>query len=113
MDSKTKAKLGNAKVKAGNRAKLNVRVTSPFVSNVTGKVLVKVSGQKKKITERLTAMDKGKAKIQLPKLKSGKYSVKREVRRLQHRQALEGQPVEAHCEVIAAAASTATPPVRA
>ena len=76
MDSKTQAKLGNAKVNAPKRAKLNVRVTSRYVSNVTGKVKVKISGHKKKLTERLTATDKGKAKIQLPKLKPGKYQVK-------------------------------------
>ena len=69
--SKTTGRLGTKKVSAGQRAKLSVRVTSRFVTNVTGKVLVKVAG--KSITTRLGSASHGKATIQLPKLKKGRY----------------------------------------
>jgi len=71
--SKTKARLGRAKVSAGKRGKLSVRVTSRFVTNVTGRVLVKVSG--KRIKARLAASGHGKATIRLPKLKPGRHHV--------------------------------------
>ena len=73
VSSKTTARLGRAKVKAGRRGTLNVRVTSPFVSNVTGKVQVRVSG--KKVTDRLATFDHGKTTIRLPKLKRGRHGV--------------------------------------
>ena len=73
VSSKTTARLGRAKVKAGRRGTLIVRVTSPFVSNVTGKVQVRVSG--KKITDRLATYDHGRTKIRLPKLKRGRHGV--------------------------------------
>ena len=73
--STTKATLPRAKVTAGTRATLRVRVTSPFVTNVTGKVVVRVSG-KKRITHRLTQHSHGKAKFKLPHLnKPGRYKV--------------------------------------
>jgi hypothetical protein len=73
VDSKTKAKLSSAKVSAAKRGKLTIKVTSRFVTNVTGKVLVKVSG--KSIKAHLATYDHGTAKIRLPKLKPGRYPV--------------------------------------
>jgi hypothetical protein len=73
VSSKTTARLGRAKVKAGRRGKLNVRVTSPYVTNVTGKVQVRVSG--KRVTDRLAAFDHGRTTIRLPKLKRGRHMV--------------------------------------
>ena len=70
VSSKTTARLGG-KVKAGKRGKLTVRVTSPFVSNVTGKVTVKIG--KKKLTHRLTAAEHGRSTINLPKLSTGNH----------------------------------------
>jgi hypothetical protein len=74
VSSSIKAKLGSAKVKAGGKGKLTVTVTSPFVSNVTGKLTVKVAG--KKLTNRLGASDRGKATINLPKMnKPGAHQI--------------------------------------
>jgi hypothetical protein len=73
VSSKTKARLSSKKVKAGRHGKLSVQVTSHFVSNVTGKVQVRVSG--KKATDRLAASDHGKTTIRLPKLKRGSHMV--------------------------------------
>ena len=70
VTSKTTARLGG-KIKAGKRGKLTVRVTSPFVSNVTGKVTVKIG--KKKLTNRLTATEHGRSTINLPKLSVGTH----------------------------------------
>jgi Bacterial Ig-like domain (group 3) len=70
--SKVKA-LKPAKVKAGKKGTLRLKVTSPFVAPVTGKVVVKVSG--KKVTDKLTARDHGTATVRLPKLKSGTYKI--------------------------------------
>ena len=73
--SKTKAVLAKAKVTAGKRATLHVKVTSRFVSNVTGKVVVRVAG--KKVTERLKTRSHGKSAVRLPRLKKpGHYQVK-------------------------------------
>jgi hypothetical protein len=75
VSSTTKAILARAKVRAGTRARLRVRVTSPFVTNVTGKVVVRVPG-KKKITHRLTQRSHGKTTFKLPRLKKpGRYKV--------------------------------------
>jgi hypothetical protein len=73
--STTKAILPRAKVTAGTRATLRVRVTSPFVTSVTGKVVVRVAG-KKKITHRLTQRSHGKSTFKLPHMKKpGRYKV--------------------------------------
>ncbi len=74
VSSKTTARLGRTRVKAGQRGKLSVRVASPFVSNVTGKVQVRVSG--KKASDRLAASDHGRSTIRLPKLKRGHHVVR-------------------------------------
>ena len=73
VSSKTTARLASKKVKAGRHGMLSVRVTSHYVSKVTGKVQVKVAG--KKINDRLAAFDHGKTKIKLPKLKRGHHLV--------------------------------------
>jgi hypothetical protein len=62
-----------AKVKAGKRGTVSLKVTSPFVAPVTGKVILKVSG--KKVTDKLTARDHGTTKIRLPKLRPGTYKI--------------------------------------
>jgi hypothetical protein len=70
----TTAKLAKKKVVAGSRPQLKVTVASKFVSAPTGKLVVHVDG--KKITDRLRSTDKGKASIQLPKVKkAGKHQV--------------------------------------
>ncbi len=71
VSSKTTARLGGKKITAGKKGKLTVRVTSPFVSNVTGKVKVRIGG--KKLTERLTASEHGRSTIRLPKLSPGTH----------------------------------------
>jgi hypothetical protein len=72
--STTKAVLPKAKVAAGTRAKLRVRVTSRFVTHVTGKVVVRAGG--KKLTHRLTARSHGTSTFKLPHLKKpGRYKV--------------------------------------
>ncbi len=72
--SRSKAVLRKAKVAAGTRAKLRVRVTSRFVTNVTGKVVVRAAG--KKLTHRLTPRSHGTVTFKLPHLKKpGKYKV--------------------------------------
>ena len=72
--SRTKAVLARAKIPAGKRATLRVRVTSRFVTNVTGKVVVCVAG--KKVTHRLTAHRHGRSSFKLPRVKKpGTYKV--------------------------------------
>jgi hypothetical protein len=66
-------KIAAAKVKAGKRGSLKIRVTSPFVAPVMGKVIVKVAG--KKATVRLGQNDNGKTNLKLPKLKAGKHKI--------------------------------------
>jgi hypothetical protein len=75
VDSTTKADLVDAKITTAKRAKMHVKVTSPFVSNVTGKVVVRVAG--KRVKDKVTRTDHGKTTLKLPHLKkSGKYKVK-------------------------------------
>ncbi len=72
--STTKAVLPKAKVTAGTRAKLRVRVTSRFVTNVTGTVVVHAAG--KKLTHRLSPRSHGRSTFKLPHLrKPGRYKV--------------------------------------
>lgn len=72
--STTKAKLARAKVHPGKRATLRVRVSSVFVSHVTGKITVHVAG--KKASHRLTPRSHGKQTFKLPRIhKPGKYKV--------------------------------------
>ena len=72
--SKTKAVLARARVAAGKRATVRIKVSSPFVTNVTGKVVVRVGG--KKVVHGLGARSHGKATFKLPHLKrAGKYKV--------------------------------------
>ncbi|GAA4696456.1 Ig-like domain-containing protein [Nocardioides conyzicola] len=67
------AKAAKRRVAAGKRGTLRVRVTSPFVTNVTGKVQVRVGG--KTVTRHIGAFEHGRISIKLPKLKAGKHSV--------------------------------------
>jgi hypothetical protein len=67
-------KVKAPKVKAGTKGKLTVQVTSHFVRDVTGKLIIHVAG--KRINAHLTASDHGKLTTHLPKLKNaGKYNV--------------------------------------
>ena len=113
VDSKTQARLGNAKVKASKRAKLNVRVSSPFVSNVTGKVRGQDLRPEEEDHRAPDGHGQGEGEDQASQAGPRPLLGQGEVRRLQHRQVLEGQPGDAQGEVIAAAASSATPLVRA
>jgi hypothetical protein len=71
--STVKAKVHPAKG-AAKRGTLLVKVKSPYVSPVTGKVIVKVNG--KKVTNHLGKNEHGKSTLKLPKLtKAGKYKV--------------------------------------
>ena len=70
--SKTTARA--PKVKPGKRGVLQIKVTSPYVTNVTGKVQVRVGG--KKIVGRLAAIDHGSTSVRLPKFKRGTHVVK-------------------------------------
>ena len=73
--STTTAKARPAKLKFGKRGKVRVTVSSTFVTDVTGKIVVKVAGHQ--ITRSLTAADHGTRMIKLPKLRhSGKYRVR-------------------------------------
>lgn len=75
VKSTTKVHLGDAKITTAKRAKLHVKVTSPFVSDVTGKVVVRVAG--KRVKDKVTKRDHGKTTVKLPHLKrAGKYKVK-------------------------------------
>jgi hypothetical protein len=72
--SRTTARLAKAKITKGARPTLRVKVSSRFVSNVTGKVVIRVAG--KKVTHRLTAHSHGKTTVRLPRLKkAGTYRV--------------------------------------
>jgi hypothetical protein len=66
-------KVKAAKLKAGTKGKLTVNVTSHFVKDTTGKVLISVAGRH--VKENLVASDHGKLTTRLPKLKAGKYNV--------------------------------------
>jgi hypothetical protein len=93
VNSTMKAKLGSAKVPVGKKAKLKVSVHSPFVSDVTGKVVVTVNG--KKVHDRLGARDNGKSTLKLPKLKKpGKYKVVATFGRTGTVQASKSKPVK-------------------
>jgi hypothetical protein len=75
VTSTTKAVLSRSKVKAHKRATVRVKVTSPFVTNVTGKVVVHLAG--KRVVEKLTGGDQGKVTLKLPRLKrAGTYKVR-------------------------------------
>jgi len=72
--SKTKAAVRPAKVKVGQVGKMTVTVTSKYVSNVTGRVSVKVGGHK--IKGKLKASAHGKVTMKLPKFhKAGKQKI--------------------------------------
>jgi len=72
--SKTTARLAKAKVKRGARPALHVKVSSPFVSDVKGKVVIRVAG--KKVTHRLTGQSHGRTTVRLPRLKkAGTYRI--------------------------------------
>jgi hypothetical protein len=72
--SKTKAAVRPAKLHAGQRGKLRITVSSPYVNDVTGRVVVKVAG--KKLKARLHVADHGALKMKLPKLhRVGKHKV--------------------------------------
>jgi len=66
------AKAAREKTRVGKKPVLKVRVTSHFVSNPTGKVVVKVKHHK--VTRRLSAANHGKIKVRLPKIhRTGKF----------------------------------------
>jgi hypothetical protein len=70
----SKMKVNAPKASAGKRARLKVRVTSPFVRNVTGRLVVRVAGHR--VRDHLTARDHGTTSVRLPKLrKADKYKV--------------------------------------
>ena len=72
--STTTAVARPAKIKAGARGKVRVTVSSPYVTDVTGKVVVKVAGHT--VTRRLLPGSNGTRMIRLPKLgHAGKYRV--------------------------------------
>jgi len=95
VTSKTKAKLVHKKVTASKRARVRVRVTSPYVSNVRGKVVVRVAG--KRITDKLTARDHGKTTVKVPRLKrAGTYKVKATFRGSNTVHKSKAKPVKLH-----------------
>lgn len=67
------AKAAKRQVAPGKRGTLRVRVTSPYVTNVTGKVQLRVSGRT--VTRHIGAFEHGRLSIKLPKLKAGKRTV--------------------------------------
>jgi hypothetical protein len=72
--SKTKAVAWRTKVSPGTHEKVRVTVSSSYVTNVTGRVLVKVAGHK--MSRKLTTADHGTLVISLPKLEHpGQYRV--------------------------------------
>jgi hypothetical protein len=72
--SKTKAVARRTKVSAGTHGKVRVKVSSSYVTNVTGGVVVKVAGHK--MSRKLTTADHGTLVISLPKLEHpGQYRV--------------------------------------
>jgi hypothetical protein len=72
--SKTKAVARPAKIHPGQRGKIRITVSSPYVNDVTGRVVVKVAGQK--IKARLHVGDHGTVKVKLPKLHHvGKHKI--------------------------------------
>lgn len=68
--SRTKASLVRAGVPVRKRAALKVTVTSPFVSNVTGFVVIRVAGRR--VVDRLVTRDHGKSTLRLPRLSRSK-----------------------------------------
>ena len=66
VSSKTRARLNGKK-----KRQLTVQVTSPYVSNVTGAVTVKIAGKQR--TTRLTASEHGRSTIRIPKLSPGTH----------------------------------------
>jgi hypothetical protein len=72
--SKTKATIRPGKLFKGQRGKLRIAVSSPYVTNVTGPILVRIGNHK--LHRSLHATDHGKLRIKLPKLhRSGKHKV--------------------------------------
>ena len=68
------AKAVGGRVKAGKRGKIQVRVSSPYVSHVTGVVQVRAKG--KTVTRRLGAFGQSQMTISVPKLKPGRHNVR-------------------------------------
>jgi hypothetical protein len=69
-----KGKVGVAAKGAAQRYRVKVHVTSPHVTDVTGKVLLRVD--RKRITDQITSREHGTSVILLPKnLKDGKHTV--------------------------------------
>ena len=71
--STTTARLASTKVRVGQNGILSVRVTSRFVTNVTGKVQVRASG--KTVNRWLAVYDHGRFTVRLPKLNRGTHLV--------------------------------------
>jgi hypothetical protein len=95
VTSKVKAKLAHPKVTASKRAKVRLRVTSPYVSNVKGKVVVHVAGRR--IADKLTARDHGKTTLKVPRLKrAGTYKVKATFQGSNTVQRSKAKPVKLH-----------------
>ncbi|MGD9958083.1 hypothetical protein [Nocardioides sp.] len=73
--SATRAVLSRARITSPQRAKVRVTLTSPFVTNVTGRVVVRVAGRR--AAERVTLREHGKAVVTLPRVKRpGTYQVR-------------------------------------
>ncbi len=83
-----------ARVKAGKKGTLNLRVTSPFVAPVTGKVVVKVAA--KKMIRTLSRTGNGKTTIRLPKLKPGTHKVTAYYAGQRHRAEVAGTTGQRH-----------------
>jgi hypothetical protein len=73
--STTRAVARPAKVRGAKRGKVRVTVSSNYVTDVTGQIVVKVAGHQ--VKRSLTTADHGTRMIKLPKLRhAGKYRVR-------------------------------------
>jgi hypothetical protein len=73
--STTTAVARPAKVRGAKRGKVRVTVSSTYVTDVTGQIVVKVAGHQ--VKRNLTTADHGTRMIKLPKLRhAGKYRVR-------------------------------------
>src|SRR4051794_30126688 len=74
VNATAKAKALHKRIAVGSRGKVQVKVSSRFVTHVRGKVVVRVGRHQK--SARLTTRDHGKVAVRLPKLHhAGSYRV--------------------------------------
>ncbi|MGY2703779.1 hypothetical protein ACVW2K_003363 [Nocardioides sp. HB32] len=72
--SSTKASLGKGKVTPSKRATLKVKVASPYVSDVAGRIAVRVAGRR--VVTKLSRSEHGTTTLRLPRLKhAGAFKV--------------------------------------